>query len=40
MRYLPITPNEPGTRSGMIGSKVTALTPLLPEGRVRYGGEN
>jgi membrane-bound serine protease (ClpP class) len=25
---------------GMIGSKVIALTPLLPEGRVRYGGEN
>jgi membrane-bound ClpP family serine protease len=25
---------------GMIGAKVTALTPLLPEGRVSYGGEN
>lgn len=25
---------------GMIGEKVTALTPLLPEGRVSYGGEN
>jgi len=25
---------------GMIGAKVTALTPLLPEGRVRYGGED
>jgi membrane-bound serine protease (ClpP class) len=24
----------------MIGAKVTALTPLLPEGRVSYGGEN
>jgi membrane-bound serine protease (ClpP class) len=25
---------------GMIGAKATALTPLLPEGRVKYGGEN
>jgi membrane-bound serine protease (ClpP class) len=25
---------------GMTGSKVIAITPLLPEGRVRYGGEN
>jgi len=25
---------------GMIGSKVIAITALLPEGRVRYGGEN
>ena len=25
---------------GMIGERVTALTPLLPEGRVSYGGEN
>ena len=25
---------------GMIGAKATALTPLLPEGRVSYGGEN
>lgn len=25
---------------GMIGTRVTALTPLLPEGRVSYGGEN
>jgi membrane-bound serine protease (ClpP class) len=25
---------------GMIGEKVIALTPLLPEGRVSYGGEN
>ena len=25
---------------GMVGSRVTALTPLLPEGRVRYEGEN
>lgn len=25
---------------GMIGTTVTALTPLLPEGRVRYGGED
>lgn len=25
---------------GMLGTKVTALTPLLPEGRVNYGGEN
>jgi membrane-bound serine protease (ClpP class) len=25
---------------GMIGAKVTAITPLLPEGRVSYGGEN
>lgn len=25
---------------GMLGTKVTALTPLLPEGRVSYGGEN
>jgi membrane-bound serine protease (ClpP class) len=25
---------------GMIGAKVIALTPLLPEGRVSYGGEN
>ncbi len=25
---------------GMIGTTVTALTPLLPEGRVTYGGEN
>ena len=25
---------------GMIGAKVTALTPLLPEGRVSYGGED
>ncbi len=24
----------------MIGEKVIALTPLLPEGRVSYGGEN
>jgi membrane protein implicated in regulation of membrane protease activity len=24
----------------MVGSKVIALTALLPEGRVRYGGEN
>src|SRR5712692_86362 len=24
----------------MIGAKVVALTPLLPEGRVSYGGEN
>ena len=27
-------------REGMIGSKVTAITSLLPMGRVRYGGEN
>lgn len=25
---------------GMIGTTVTALTPLLPDGRVRYGGED
>jgi len=25
---------------GMIGAKATALTPLLPEGRVRYEGED
>lgn len=25
---------------GMIGAKATALTPLVPEGRVRYGGED
>lgn len=25
---------------GMIGARVVALTPLLPEGRVSYGGEN
>jgi membrane-bound serine protease (ClpP class) len=25
---------------GMIGRNVIAITPLLPEGRVRYGGEN
>ncbi len=25
---------------GMIGCRATALTPLLPEGRVRYGGED
>lgn len=25
---------------GMVGEKVTALTPLLPEGRVSYGGED
>lgn len=25
---------------GMIGERVTALTPLVPEGRVSYGGEN
>lgn len=25
---------------GMIGARATALTPLLPEGRVRYGGED
>jgi membrane-bound serine protease (ClpP class) len=25
---------------GMIGAPVTALTPLLPEGRVNYGGED
>lgn len=25
---------------GMVGSRVTAITPLLPEGRVRYEGEN
>jgi len=25
---------------GMIGAEATALTPLLPEGRVSYGGEN
>lgn len=25
---------------GMVGSRVTAITPLLPEGRVRYQGEN
>jgi len=25
---------------GMVGSRVIALTPLLPEGRVRYEGEN
>lgn len=25
---------------GMIGARVTALTPLLPEGRVSYGGED
>jgi membrane-bound serine protease (ClpP class) len=25
---------------GMIGAKATALTPLVPEGRVSYGGEN
>jgi membrane-bound serine protease (ClpP class) len=25
---------------GMIGAKATALTPLTPEGRVSYGGEN
>ena len=25
---------------GMVGSHVTAITPLLPEGRVRYQGEN
>jgi len=25
---------------GMIGAKVTALTPLIPEGRVSYGGED
>src|SRR5579859_174448 len=25
---------------GMVGAKVIALTPLLPEGRVSYGGEN
>jgi len=25
---------------GMIGAKVIAITPLLPEGRVSYGGEN
>lgn len=25
---------------GMLGAKVIALTPLLPEGRVSYGGEN
>jgi membrane-bound serine protease (ClpP class) len=25
---------------GMIGARATALTPLIPEGRVRYGGED
>jgi membrane-bound ClpP family serine protease len=25
---------------GMIGAKATALTPFIPEGRVRYGGED
>lgn len=33
------TPVTTGTE-GMIGTSVTALTPLLPEGRVSYGGEN
>ncbi|HEY0752903.1 MAG TPA: NfeD family protein [Ktedonobacteraceae bacterium] len=32
-------PVSTGTE-GMIGTSVTALTPLLPTGRVRYGGEN
>src|SRR5579875_3705823 len=35
-RRAPVTT---GTE-GMIGATVTALTPLLPEGRVTYGGEN
>lgn len=35
-RRAPVTT---GTE-GMIGERVTALTPLLPEGRVSYGGEN
>ncbi|HEY1351903.1 MAG TPA: nodulation protein NfeD [Ktedonobacteraceae bacterium] len=33
------TPVTSGTE-GMVGGRVTALTPLLPEGRVSYGGEN
>lgn len=35
-RRAPVTT---GTE-GMLGAKVTAITPLLPEGRVSYGGEN
>ena len=30
----------PSGVTSMIGAKATALTPLLPEGRVNYGGEN
>lgn len=30
----------PSGVQGMIGAKAIALTPLLPEGRVNYGGEN
>lgn len=33
------TPVNNGTE-GMIGAKVTAITPLAPEGRVSFGGEN
>lgn len=35
-RHLPVNTGM----EGMIGAKVTALTPLMPEGRVRYGGED
>ena len=36
VRHLPVN----NGMEGMIGAKVTALTPLMPEGRVRYGGED
>lgn len=35
-RHLPVNNGI----EGMIGAKVTALTSLMPEGRVRYGGED
>ncbi len=35
-RHLPVD----NGMEGIIGAKVTALTPLMPEGRVRYGGED
>jgi membrane-bound serine protease (ClpP class) len=35
-RRAPVTTGP----EGMIGERVTALTPLVPEGRVSYGGEN
>jgi membrane-bound ClpP family serine protease len=35
-RHLPVN----NGMEGLIGAKVTALTPLMPEGRVRYGGED
>jgi membrane-bound serine protease (ClpP class) len=36
VRRQPVTTGK----EGMIGAKAVALTPLLPEGRVRYGGED